>query len=122
MDRDDVGVIQVGDRDGFLLEPLAVLLLDLLDRYDAAKARQLLAEAGYSKGFDAGDFWCDAGGTNYCEPVLNYLQAAGIRSRLRPLRTEPNSDALSLNWRRRGVKSRGIPSPVRDVVSPLPSG
>ena len=53
--------------------------------YDAAKARQLLAEAGYSKGFDAGDFWCDAGGTNYCEPVLNYLQAAGIRSRLRPL-------------------------------------
>jgi peptide/nickel transport system substrate-binding protein len=53
--------------------------------YDPAKARQLLAEAGYPKGFDAGDFWCDAGGTNYCEPVLNYLQAAGIRTKLRPL-------------------------------------
>jgi len=53
--------------------------------YDPAKARQLLAEAGYPKGFDAGDFWCDAGGTNYCEPALNYLQAAGIRTKLRPL-------------------------------------
>jgi peptide/nickel transport system substrate-binding protein len=53
--------------------------------YDPAKARQLLAEAGYARGFDAGDFWCDAGGTSYCESVLNYLQAAGIRTRLRPL-------------------------------------
>src|SRR5262245_60068625 len=53
--------------------------------YDPVKAKQLLAEAGYPKGFDAGDFWCDAGGTEYCEPVLNYLQAAGIRTRLRPL-------------------------------------
>src|SRR5438105_7065673 len=53
--------------------------------YDLAKARQLLAEAGYPKGFDAGDFWCDAGTTNYAEPFLNYFQAVGIRTRLRPL-------------------------------------
>ena len=53
--------------------------------YDPAKARQLLAEAGYPKGFDAGDFWCDAATSEYGEPVLNYLQAAGIRTRLRPL-------------------------------------
>ena len=53
--------------------------------HDQAKARQLLAEAGYAKGFDAGDFWCDAGATAYCEPVLNDLQAVGIKTKLRPL-------------------------------------
>jgi peptide/nickel transport system substrate-binding protein len=53
--------------------------------YDLAKAKQLLAEAGYPKGFDAGDLWCDAGATGYAEAVLNYLQAAGIRTKLRPL-------------------------------------
>ena len=53
--------------------------------YDPAKAKQLLAEAGYPKGFDAGDFWCDAGATSDGEAVLNYLQAAGIRTKLRPL-------------------------------------
>jgi peptide/nickel transport system substrate-binding protein len=53
--------------------------------YDAARAKQLLAEAGYPKGFDAGDFWVDAATSGYAEPVLNYLQAAGIRTRLRPL-------------------------------------
>jgi peptide/nickel transport system substrate-binding protein len=53
--------------------------------YDPAKARQLLAEAGYAKGFDAGDLWCDAGACVYAEPVLNDLQAVGIKARLRPL-------------------------------------
>jgi peptide/nickel transport system substrate-binding protein len=53
--------------------------------HDPARARQLLAEAGYPNGFDAGDFWCDASAATYAEPILNYLQAAGIRTRLRPL-------------------------------------
>jgi peptide/nickel transport system substrate-binding protein len=53
--------------------------------YDAGRARQLLAEAGYAGGFDAGDFWCDAGTTAYAEPLVNDLQAVGIRTRLRPL-------------------------------------
>src|SRR6266850_167956 len=53
--------------------------------YDVAKARQLLTEAGYPNGFDAGDLWCDGSSSTYAEPVLNYLQAAGIRTRLRPL-------------------------------------
>src|SRR5207253_6640955 len=32
-------------------------------RYDAVGARQLLAEAGYPNGFDAGEYFCDAAGT-----------------------------------------------------------
>jgi len=53
--------------------------------YDPARAKQFLAEAGYPKGFDAGDFWCDAATSRSSEAVLNYLQSAGIRTRLRPL-------------------------------------
>jgi len=53
--------------------------------YDPARARRLLAEAGYPSGFDAGDFWCDAATAGYAEPLVNDLQAVGIRTRLRPL-------------------------------------
>jgi peptide/nickel transport system substrate-binding protein len=53
--------------------------------YDAARAKQLLAEAGYPNGFDAGDYFCDAAITNIGEPVVNYLNAAGIRVKLRPI-------------------------------------
>ena len=53
--------------------------------YDPARARQLLAEAGYPNVFDAGDYTCDAANTAIAEPVVNYLAAAGIRAKLRPL-------------------------------------
>src|SRR5262245_2056869 len=53
--------------------------------YDPARARQLLTEAGYPNGFDAGDYFCDAAITFVGEPVVNYFNAAGIRVRLRPI-------------------------------------
>jgi len=55
--------------------------------HDPARAKQLLAEAGYPNGFDAGDFWTDAGSSTVAagEALLNDLAAAGIRTRLRPL-------------------------------------
>jgi peptide/nickel transport system substrate-binding protein len=53
--------------------------------HDPTQARQLLTEAGYPNGFDAGDFWCDAATSDFSEAVLNYLQAVGIRTKLRPL-------------------------------------
>ena len=53
--------------------------------YDPAQARQLLAEAGYPNGFDAGSFNCDSSYSNLGEAVLNNLSEVGIRTRLRPL-------------------------------------
>jgi len=53
--------------------------------YDPVRAKRLVAEAGYPNGFDAGDYFCDAAIANVGEPVVNYLNAAGIRVRLRPI-------------------------------------
>src|SRR5436189_4095773 len=53
--------------------------------FDPARAKQLLAEAGYPNGFDAGDFYCDVSYGNLAEGGINYLQAVGIRARLRPI-------------------------------------
>jgi len=52
--------------------------------YDPDKAKQLLAEAGYPRGFDAGEYFCDASFTSAAEPVANYLKAVGLRAQLRP--------------------------------------
>ena len=53
--------------------------------FDPARAKQLLAEAGYPNGFDAGDYYCDASYSNVQEAIINYLQPVGIRATLRPL-------------------------------------
>jgi peptide/nickel transport system substrate-binding protein len=53
--------------------------------YDPARARQLLAEAGYPRGFDAGEMFSDMVYVPIVEAVVNYFQAAGIRTRLRGL-------------------------------------
>ena len=56
-----------------------------LPTYDPVKSKQLLAEAGYPNGFDAGEFYCDSSYSNVGEAVLDNFQAAGIRAKLRPL-------------------------------------
>jgi peptide/nickel transport system substrate-binding protein len=54
--------------------------------YDPKRAKQLLAEAGYPNGFDAGDYTAEmVYGTAIGEPANGYLQAVGIRTRLRLL-------------------------------------
>ena len=53
--------------------------------YDPQKAKQLLAEAGYPRGFDAGDFTPLPGFWTAGEAALNYLNAVGIRAKLRPM-------------------------------------
>src|SRR5262245_20360946 len=52
--------------------------------FDPAKAKQLLAEAGYPNGFDAGDLWCEPPTATMSEALMGYLQAGGIRLKLRP--------------------------------------
>ena len=53
--------------------------------YDPDQAREVLAEAGFPKGFDAGDYYCDSSYANIGEAVLDNLQAVGIRANLRPI-------------------------------------
>ena len=53
--------------------------------HDPARAKRLLAEAGYPKGFDAVEVGTDVVFAPEAESVINGLQAVGIRARLRPL-------------------------------------
>jgi peptide/nickel transport system substrate-binding protein len=53
--------------------------------YDLARAKKLLADAGFRNGFDAGDYYCDSSYANLAEAVINYLQEVGVRVKLRPL-------------------------------------
>jgi len=54
-------------------------------KYDPARARALLSEAGYPNGFDAGGYNCDVSYSNLAEIVVNNLAEVGIRAKLRPL-------------------------------------
>jgi peptide/nickel transport system substrate-binding protein len=53
--------------------------------YDPAKAKQLLAEAGYPNGFDAGDLHQLPPYFSLGEAIVNYFQAVGIRIRMRAM-------------------------------------
>jgi ABC-type transport system substrate-binding protein len=53
--------------------------------YDPKQARQLLAEAGYANGFEAGDMTVDSVFTGLGEAIVNDLAAVGIRATLRPV-------------------------------------
>ena len=66
-----------------------------LPAHDPAKAKQLLAEAGYPGGFDAGEFYCDASYSNVSEAVLDNFVTVGIRCRLRPLERAAFFDSYS---------------------------
>jgi len=53
--------------------------------YDPVRAKKLLAEAGYPKGFDAVEVATDVVFAPEAEAVVNGLQSIGIRARLRPM-------------------------------------
>src|SRR5499425_1265991 len=70
--------------------------------YDPRKAKQLLAEAGYPNGFDAGELVPIPPAFTVGEAVLNSLQAIGIRARMRTLERA----AFLSAWREK--KLRGL--------------
>jgi peptide/nickel transport system substrate-binding protein len=53
--------------------------------FEPQKARQLLTEAGYPQGFEAGELTADTNFAEYAEAIANDLVAIGIRTRLRVL-------------------------------------
>ena len=55
------------------------------DRYDVARAKRLLADAGYPSGFDAGDIYPWPPYTSLTEAIQGYLGAVGIRTKMRTM-------------------------------------
>jgi peptide/nickel transport system substrate-binding protein len=53
--------------------------------HDPARAKKLLAEAGYANGFDAGEYFCDVAYANLGEAVVNDLAGIGVKLKMRPL-------------------------------------
>jgi peptide/nickel transport system substrate-binding protein len=70
--------------------------------YDPAKAKQLLTEAGYPKGFEAGDFTPTPPFITVAEAAANFLTSVGIRTKLRSMERA----AFLSAWREK--KLRGI--------------
>jgi peptide/nickel transport system substrate-binding protein len=55
------------------------------DPYDPARARRLLAEAGFPRGLDVGDFTIAPPYEGTGEAIANYLSAVGIRVKIRTM-------------------------------------
>jgi peptide/nickel transport system substrate-binding protein len=70
--------------------------------YDPQRAKQLLAEAGYPNGIDAGDFVPIPPFITTAEAATNFLAAVGIRTKIRPTERA----AFLTNWREK--KLRGL--------------
>jgi peptide/nickel transport system substrate-binding protein len=71
------------------------------DPYDPAKAKKLLAEAGYPSGFDAGDFYPWPPYFSMGEALASNLQTIGIRTKIRTMERA----AMTTAWRERKLKN-----------------
>src|SRR5256714_3904220 len=62
--------------------------------HDPARAKKLLAEAGYPNGFDAGEFHQLPPYFGLGEAIVGYLGAVGIRTTMRPMERAADLSAL----------------------------
>src|SRR5216110_4033468 len=76
------------------------------DPYDPAKARQLLAEAGYPNGFDAGELHQLPPYFSLGEAIVNYMQTVGIRLKMRPMERAAYFSALATKKLKRSEERR----------------
>ena len=71
---------------GSIIPPMLEFALPVdVPRYDPARSKQLLREAGYPNGFDAGEMVGTVQYAGATEAVLNYFGAVGIRARFRTM-------------------------------------
>jgi peptide/nickel transport system substrate-binding protein len=71
---------------GSIIPPMLEFALPVeVPRYDPARSKQLLREAGYPNGFDAGEMVGTVQYAGAAEAVLNYFAAVGIRARFRTM-------------------------------------
>jgi peptide/nickel transport system substrate-binding protein len=83
--------------------------------YDPARARKLLTEAGYPNGFDAGDLTPFPPFFSMGEGLVNYLQAVGIKTRLRTMERA----AFLSAWREKKLKGviMGLGAPAGNAAT-----
>ena len=71
------------------------------DPFDPARAKRLLAEAGYPNGFDAGDLYPWPPYFSMGEALTGYLGNVGIRTRIRTMERA----AMTTAWREKKLKN-----------------
>src|SRR5438128_7075138 len=83
--------------------------------YDLARAKKLLAEAGYPSGFDAGDLTPFPPFFSLAEAIGSYLQEAGIRTRMRTMERA----AFLTAWREHKIKGiiMGLGAPAGNAAT-----